>query len=87
MQTQKLIKDQFEKLHEVLHLEESKRIAYVKREEGMRFTGIKDKMKELSAEVQTLKETISVIQGQLKADDMLLLKVCIIENHIKTAHF
>lgn len=87
MQTQKLIKDQFEKLHEVLHLEESKRIASVKREEEMRITGINNKMKELSADVQILKETISVIQGQLKEDDMLLLKVCIMENHIKTAHF
>lgn len=87
MQTQKLITEQFEKLHEVLHLEESKRIASVKREEQMRITRIKDKMKELSAEVQTVKETISVIQGQLQEDDMLLLKVCIMENHMKAAHF
>lgn len=79
VQTQTMIKDQFGQLHEVLHQEESKRIASVKREEETRITGMKGKVKELSAEVQTLKETISVIQGQLREDDMLLLKVCIME--------
>lgn len=79
MQTQTMIKDHFRQLHEVLHQEESKRIASVKREEEMRITGMKEKVKELSAEVQTLKESISIIQGQLKEDDMLLLKVCIME--------
>lgn len=82
LQTQKLIKDQFEQLHEVLYQEESKRIAAVKREEEMRMTGMKGKMKELSAEVQTLRETITVIQDQLKEDNTLLLKVCIMKNHI-----
>lgn len=49
--------------------------------------GIKDKIKEISAEVQTLTETISVIQDQLKEDDMLMLKVCIMENEMKNKHF
>ncbi|TNM96813.1 hypothetical protein fugu_014969 [Takifugu bimaculatus] len=74
VQTQTMIKDQFGQLHEVLHQEESKRIASVKREEETRITEIKEKIKGLSGEVQTLKESISVIQGQLKEDDMLLLK-------------
>lgn len=86
VQTQTMMKDQFRQLHEVLHQEESKRIASVKREEEMRIKGMKEKIKELSAEVQTLKESISVIQGQLKEDDMFLLKVCIMEtsNRIHT---
>lgn len=79
VQTQTMIKDHFRQLHEVLHQEESKRIASVKREEETRIMGMKEKIKELSAEVQTLKESISVLQGQLKEDDMLLLKVCIME--------
>lgn len=82
LQTQKWIKNQFEQLHEVLYQEESKRIAAVKREEEMRITGMKDRFKELSAEVQTLSETISVIQDQLKEDNILLLKVCIMKNHV-----
>lgn len=83
LQTQKLIKDQFEQLHEVLYQEESKRIAAVKREEEVRITGIKDKIKELSAETQILRETISVIQDQLKEDNVLLLKVCTMKNQVK----
>lgn len=83
LETQKLIKDQFEQLHEVLYQEESKRIEAVKREEEMRITEMKDKIKELSAEVQTLRETISVIEDQLKEDNILLLKVCIMKNPVK----
>lgn len=36
---------------------------------------MKDKMKELSAEVLCLAETISHIQKELKEEDMVLLKV------------
>lgn len=86
LQTQKLIKDQFEQLHEVLYQEESKRIAAVKREEEARITGMKDKIKELSAETQILRETISVIQDQLKEDNILLLKVCTMKNQVKKQH-
>lgn len=37
--------------------------------------GMRDKTKEHSAEVMSLIETISIIQEQLKEDDMVLLKV------------
>lgn len=76
LETQKLIKNQFEQLHQVLHQEESERIAAVKKEEEEKMAGMKDKMKELSAEVLLLTETISVIQEQLKEEDMVLLTVC-----------
>lgn len=36
---------------------------------------MKDKMKELSADMLSLTETIAVIQEQLTEDDMVLLKV------------
>lgn len=75
LETQRLIKSQFEQLHQILHREESARIAAVKKEEEEKIAGMKDKMKELSAEVLSLTETISVIQEQLKEDDMVLLKV------------
>lgn len=48
----------------------------MKKEEEEKMAGIKDKMKELSAEVLLLTETISVIQEQLKEEDMVLLAVC-----------
>lgn len=52
----------------------------MKREEEEKIAGMKDKIKELSAEVLSLAETISIIQEQLKEDDMVLLKVCTIQN-------
>ncbi|KAM8845985.1 zinc-binding protein A33 isoform 2-T2 [Spinachia spinachia] len=64
------------KLHQVLYQEESARIAAVKKEEEEKIAGMKDKIKELSAEEQSLTETISIIQEQLQEDEMILLKVC-----------
>lgn len=76
LETQRLIKSQFEQLHQVLYHEESARLAAVKKEEDEKIAGMKDKFKELSAEVLSLAETIAVIQEQLKEDDIVLLKVC-----------
>ncbi|XP_078126094.1 zinc-binding protein A33 [Sander vitreus] len=74
LETQKLIKRQFEQLHQALYQDELARIEAVKKEEEDKIAGMKDKIKELSAEVLFLTETISVIQEQLKEDDMVLLK-------------
>ncbi|CAJ1075216.1 nuclear factor 7%2C ovary [Xyrichtys novacula] len=74
LETQRLIKSQFKQLHQVLHAEESARIAAVKKEEEEKIAGMKDKIKEVSAEVLNLTEIISVIQEQIKEDDMVLLK-------------
>ncbi|XP_056263189.1 nuclear factor 7, ovary [Pseudoliparis swirei] len=74
LETQSLIKGHFEQLHQDLYQEESARIAAVKKEEDEKIAGLKDKMKELSAEVLSLTETISVIQEQLEEDDLILLK-------------
>lgn len=37
---------------------------------------MKDKVKELSAEVIALADTISLIEEQLQEEDIILLKVC-----------
>lgn len=47
----------------------------MKKEEEEKIVGMKDKIKELSAELLSLTETIAVIQEQLKEDDMVMLKV------------
>ncbi|KAG7505223.1 zinc-binding protein A33-like [Solea senegalensis] len=73
-ETQRLIRSQFEQLHQMLSQEESDRLAAVKQEEEEKIAGMKDKIKELSAEVLSLTETISVIQEQLKEEDMVLLE-------------
>ncbi|KAM6965917.1 zinc-binding protein A33 [Tautogolabrus adspersus] len=74
LETQRLIKSQFGQLHQALYQEESARIAAVKKEEEGRIAGLKDKIKELSEEVLNLTEIISIIQEQLKEEDMVLLK-------------
>lgn len=73
-ETQRLINSQFKQLHEVLHQEESARTAAVEKEVDEKIAAIRDRDKELSAEELSLTETISVIQEQLKEDDMVLLK-------------
>lgn len=80
METQRLIKSQFKQLHQVLDQEESASIAAVKKEEEEKIAGMKDKIKELSAEVLSIADTISVIEGQLQEDEMVFLKVCIAQN-------
>lgn len=80
LETQKSINSQFKQLHQILYAEESKRIAAVKKEEDEKIAGMKDKVKELSAEIISLTDTISLIEEQLKEEDMVLLKVCAIQN-------
>ncbi|KAK7939167.1 hypothetical protein WMY93_002493 [Mugilogobius chulae] len=72
--TQKVIKSQFEELHRILSQEESARLMAVKKEEQEKIARMKDKTKELSAEVLCLAETIALIQNELKEEDMVLLK-------------
>lgn len=76
LETQRRIKGHFEQLHQVLYQEESARIAAVKKEEEEKIAGIKDMVKEQSAEEQSVTETISAIQEQLEEDEIVLLKVC-----------
>lgn len=79
---QRVIKNQFEELHQVLYQEESRRIAALKKEEEEKTARVKYKFKELSADVLSLTETISVIQEQLKEEDVVLLKVGAIQNNL-----
>ncbi|XP_063758971.1 zinc-binding protein A33 [Eleginops maclovinus] len=74
LETQTLIESQFKQMHQVLYEEESARIAVVKKEEEEKIAELKDKIKELSAEVMSLAETISIIQEQLKEEDLILMK-------------
>lgn len=74
LEAQRVIKSQFEQLHQILNQEESARLAAVKKEEQEKVARMKDKIKELSAEVLCLSETIALIQQELKEEDMVLLK-------------
>uniref|UniRef100_A0A3B3ZZR3 Tripartite motif containing 35-13 n=1 Tax=Periophthalmus magnuspinnatus TaxID=409849 RepID=A0A3B3ZZR3_9GOBI len=70
-----IIKNQFEELHQILKQEESARLVAVKKEEQEKIARMKDRTRELSAEVLCLAETIALIQKELKEEDMVLLKL------------
>lgn len=84
METQELIRSHFEQLRQILNDEESKRLAAVRREEEEKIAGMKDKVKELSAEVIAVADTILVIEEQLQEEDMTLLKVRKVKNAANT---
>uniref|UniRef100_A0A3Q3WZB4 Uncharacterized protein n=1 Tax=Mola mola TaxID=94237 RepID=A0A3Q3WZB4_MOLML len=74
LEMQRVIKNQFEELHQILYQEESRRIAALKKEEEEKTARIKYKFKELSADVLSLTETISVIQEHNSSQHLHTLK-------------
>lgn len=70
-----MIRSHFGQLHQILHDEEAKRLAAVGKEEEEKIAGMKDKVKELSAEALAIADTISVIEEQLQEEDITMLKV------------
>ncbi|CAL9693208.1 unnamed protein product [Knipowitschia caucasica] len=72
--TQNVIKSQFEELHQILNQEERARLSAVTKEEQEKIARMKDKTKELSAEMLCIAETIDLIQDELKEEDIVLLK-------------
>lgn len=71
-----MIRSHFKQLRQILHDEESKRLAAVRKEEDEKIAGLRDKVRELSAEAFAIADTISVIEEQLQEEDITLLKVC-----------
>ncbi|CAL8303597.1 unnamed protein product [Merluccius merluccius] len=75
VETQREIKAQFEQLHQVLHREESERLAALKQEENEKLAGMRDKISEISEEMLSLEESFNVLESELNADDMTILQV------------
>ena len=73
--TRQEIKAQFERLHHVLHREESERLAALKREEDQKISGMRDKVSEISEEMLSLEESFDFLESELNAEDMALLQV------------
>lgn len=71
-----MIRSHFKQLRQILHDEEAKRLAAVGKEEEEKIAGMKDKVKELSAEALAIADTISVVEEQLQEEDITMLKVC-----------
>ena len=69
------IKKEFEKLHQFLHDEEEVRIAALREEEEQKSQLMKEKIEEMSRDIQSLSDTIRAIEEELKTDDISFLQV------------
>ncbi|XP_063049610.1 uncharacterized protein LOC134444071 [Engraulis encrasicolus] len=72
--TEKQIKEEFEKLHQFLRDEEADRISALREEEEQKSQMMKDKIEKLSREISSLSETIRAIEEQMEADDVTFLQ-------------
>ncbi|KAM8916091.1 LOW QUALITY PROTEIN: E3 ubiquitin-protein ligase TRIM35-like [Spinachia spinachia] len=77
--TERLIKDQFQKLHQFLEEEEEARICALREEEEQKSQMVEEKMEALSREIAALSDTVRATEEQLRAKDISFL------NHYKAA--
>ncbi|XP_063069957.1 zinc-binding protein A33-like isoform X2 [Engraulis encrasicolus] len=73
-QTEKQIKEEFEKLHQFLRDEEAARIAALREEEEQKSQMMKEKIEKMNREISSLSDTIRAIEEDMKADDVTFLQ-------------
>ncbi|XP_042560050.1 zinc-binding protein A33-like [Clupea harengus] len=73
-QSEKQIKEEFEKLHQFLKDEEEAIIRALKEEEEQKSLIMKEKTEEMSKEMSTLSDTITAIEMQMVAEDIIFLQ-------------
>ncbi|XP_049893421.1 nuclear factor 7, ovary-like [Epinephelus moara] len=72
--TERLIKEQFKKLHQFLQEEEEARISALRDEEGQKSQMMKEKIEALSREIAALSDTIRTTEEELRAEDVSFLQ-------------
>ncbi|XP_045550309.1 E3 ubiquitin-protein ligase TRIM35-like [Salmo salar] len=72
--TEKQVKKEFEKLHQLLQEEEAARIAAMREEVEQKSHRMKKKIEEMSKEISCLSDTIRAIQEELGAEDISFLQ-------------
>ncbi|XP_076119142.1 zinc-binding protein A33-like [Alosa pseudoharengus] len=72
--TEKQIKEEFEKLHQFLRDEEAARIAALREEEEQKSQMMKEKIKKMNREFSSLSDTIRAIEEKMGADDDTFLQ-------------
>ncbi|XP_048095319.1 E3 ubiquitin-protein ligase TRIM35-like [Alosa alosa] len=71
--TEKQIKEDFEKLHQFLRDEEAARISALWKEEGQKSRMMKEKIEQMVREISSLSDSIRVVE-KMGADDVSLLQ-------------
>ncbi|KAL2080836.1 hypothetical protein ACEWY4_022689 [Coilia grayii] len=72
--TEKQIKEEFEKLHQFLRDEEAARIAALREEEEQKSQMMKEKIEKMSREISSLSDTIRAVEEEMKAVDVTVLQ-------------
>ncbi|XP_041928318.1 E3 ubiquitin-protein ligase TRIM39-like [Alosa sapidissima] len=72
--TEKQIKEEFEKLHQFLQDEEAARIAALREEEKQKSQMMKEKIEKMSREISSLSDSIRDIEEKMGADDITFLQ-------------
>ncbi|KAF4087370.1 hypothetical protein AMELA_G00094910 [Ameiurus melas] len=68
------IKEEFEKLHQVLRDEEAARIAALREEEEQKSQMMKEKIEKLSRDISSLSDTIRGVEEEMRAEDVSFLQ-------------
>ncbi|XP_062391161.1 zinc-binding protein A33-like [Sardina pilchardus] len=74
LNTERQIKEEFEKLHQFLRDEEAARIAALREEEEQKSQMMKEKIEKMSREISSLSDTIRAIEEKMGADDITFLQ-------------
>ncbi|XP_046871637.1 E3 ubiquitin-protein ligase TRIM35-like isoform X2 [Hypomesus transpacificus] len=74
LNTEKQIKEKFNKLHQFLHEEEQARTAALRREGKEKSETMKEKIEGINREMASLSDTIKAIKQELNADDVSFLQ-------------
>ncbi|XP_062386347.1 zinc-binding protein A33-like, partial [Sardina pilchardus] len=72
--TEKQIKEEFERLHQFLRDEEAARIAALKEEEEQKSQMMKEKIEKMIREISSLSDSIRAIEKEMGADDITFLQ-------------
>ncbi|XP_051566489.1 E3 ubiquitin-protein ligase TRIM39-like [Myxocyprinus asiaticus] len=68
------IKEEFEKLHQFLCVEETTRITKVRKEEKQKTKMVKEKIEKMNKEISSLSATIRAIEEEMRAEDVLFIQ-------------
>ncbi|KAJ8246250.1 hypothetical protein GJAV_G00265480 [Gymnothorax javanicus] len=74
VQTERLIKGEFEKMHQFLRDEEASMVAALKEEEEEKSQQVKERIEKMAGDIASLTDAIRTLEEELKAEDIPLLQ-------------
>uniref|UniRef100_A0A8C7LNH2 Uncharacterized protein n=1 Tax=Oncorhynchus kisutch TaxID=8019 RepID=A0A8C7LNH2_ONCKI len=83
--TEKTIKEDFERVHQFLREEEEAKIAALREEEEQKSQTMKVKIEEMSGQISSLSDTIKAIEKELEAEDISFLTQCPLPDPVRVS--